>query len=137
MFINNKVALITGGKRIGAVIATTLAKAGVDVALVYNRSLTEAAESASAIKGLGRRALLVQADVTSERADATSDSLPESDVAAANVTLAAVEALGARIETKHLITSGYLVADELRLPRFRRLERRTGERFAADLFARE
>jgi NAD(P)-dependent dehydrogenase (short-subunit alcohol dehydrogenase family) len=68
MDTSGKVALITGGKRIGAVIATTLAKAGVDVALVYNRSLAEAAESESAIKGLGRRALLVQADVTSERA---------------------------------------------------------------------
>ena len=68
MFTNQRVALITGGKRIGAVIATTLAKAGVDVALVYNRSLAEAAESESAIKGLGRRALLVQADVTNERA---------------------------------------------------------------------
>ncbi len=68
MLTKDKVALITGGKRIGAVIATTLAKAGVDVALVYNRSLSEAAESASAIKGLGRRALLVQADVTHDRA---------------------------------------------------------------------
>ena len=68
MFTNDKVALITGGKRIGAVIATTLARAGVDVALVYNRSLAEAAESESAIRNLGRRALLIQADVTSERA---------------------------------------------------------------------
>ena len=68
MFTNDKVALITGGKRIGAVIAMTLAKAGVDVALVYNRSLAEAAESESAISSLGRRALLIQADVTNERA---------------------------------------------------------------------
>src|SRR5688500_10149374 len=68
MEINGKVALITGGKRIGAVIAMTLAKAGVDVALVYNRSLAEAAESESAISSLGRRALLIQADVTKERA---------------------------------------------------------------------
>ena len=79
MFINDKVALITGGKRIGAVIATTLARAGVDVALVYNRSLAEASESESAIKGLGRRALLVQADVTNERAcaDAVSRTVRE------------------------------------------------------------
>lgn len=63
-----KVALITGGKRIGAVVATTLAEAGVDIALVYNRSLAEAAETESAVKALGRRALLVQADVTNERA---------------------------------------------------------------------
>lgn len=79
MELTGKVALITGGKRIGAVIATTLAQAGVDVALVYNRSLAEAAESETAIQGLGRRALLVQADVTNERAcaDAVSATMRE------------------------------------------------------------
>src|SRR5215213_9166179 len=64
----NKVALITGGKRIGAVVATTLAKAGVDIALVYNRSRAEADETAAAVRALGRRAFSVQADVTNERA---------------------------------------------------------------------
>ena len=68
MDINGKVALITGGKRIGAVVATTLAKAGADIALVYNRSLAEAAETESAVNAIGRRAMLVQADVTNERA---------------------------------------------------------------------
>jgi NAD(P)-dependent dehydrogenase (short-subunit alcohol dehydrogenase family) len=60
--------LITGGKRIGAVVATTLAKAGVDIALVYNRSRTEADDTASVVRALGRRAFSVQADVTSEQA---------------------------------------------------------------------
>jgi NAD(P)-dependent dehydrogenase (short-subunit alcohol dehydrogenase family) len=68
LFIKDKVALITGGKRIGAVVATTLAKAGADIALVYNRSLAEAAETESAVKALGRQAILVQADVTDDRA---------------------------------------------------------------------
>ena len=68
MFIKDKVALITGGKRIGAVVATMLAKAGADIALVYNRSLAEAAETESAVKAFGRRAILVQADVTNDRA---------------------------------------------------------------------
>ena len=68
MDIKGKVALITGGKRIGAVVATTLAKAGADIALVYNRSLAEAAETESAVNAIGRRAMLVQADVTNERA---------------------------------------------------------------------
>jgi NAD(P)-dependent dehydrogenase (short-subunit alcohol dehydrogenase family) len=61
-----KVALITGGKRIGAVVATTLADAGVDVALVYNRSRTEADETAAAVRAAGRRALAVQADVSND-----------------------------------------------------------------------
>jgi NAD(P)-dependent dehydrogenase (short-subunit alcohol dehydrogenase family) len=67
LFTKDKVALITGGKRIGAVVATTLAKAAVDIALVYNRSLAEAAETESAVNALGRRAILVQADVSNER----------------------------------------------------------------------
>jgi NAD(P)-dependent dehydrogenase (short-subunit alcohol dehydrogenase family) len=61
-----RVALITGGKRIGAVVAATLAKAGVDVALVYNRSRAEADDTVNAVKALGRRAVAIQADVTNE-----------------------------------------------------------------------
>jgi NAD(P)-dependent dehydrogenase (short-subunit alcohol dehydrogenase family) len=68
LFTNDKVALITGGKRIGAVVATTLARAGVDVALIYNSSLAEAAETQSAVTALGRRAIIVQADVSNEQA---------------------------------------------------------------------
>lgn len=68
METDNKVALITGGRRIGAVVATTLARAGVDVALVYNRSRTEADETVAAVKAMGRRGFAVQADVTDERA---------------------------------------------------------------------
>src|SRR5688572_4847077 len=75
----DKVALITGGKRIGAVVATTLARAGVDIALVYNRSLAEASETQSAVTALGRRAILVPADVTNERAcgDAVATTVRE------------------------------------------------------------
>lgn len=68
MKTSGKVALITGGKRIGAVVAETLARAGVDIALVYNRSREEAAETESAVKTLGRRALIVQGDVSNEQA---------------------------------------------------------------------
>jgi NAD(P)-dependent dehydrogenase (short-subunit alcohol dehydrogenase family) len=68
LFTDDTVALITGGKRIGAVVATTLAKAGVDVALLYNTSLSEAAETESAVTAVGRRAITVQADVANEQA---------------------------------------------------------------------
>ena len=64
MDLHNKVALITGGKRIGAVIATELAARGVDVALGYARSRTEADETAARIRGANRRALTLQADVS-------------------------------------------------------------------------
>ncbi len=64
MELTGRVALITGGKRIGAVVATTLAKGGADVALVFNRSRTEADDTAAAIREIGRRAFVVQADVS-------------------------------------------------------------------------
>jgi NAD(P)-dependent dehydrogenase (short-subunit alcohol dehydrogenase family) len=66
MTLDGKVALITGGKRIGAVVATTLAKAGADVALVYNQSRAEAEATVAAVQVLGQKAVSVQADVTSE-----------------------------------------------------------------------
>ena len=68
MFTSGKVALITGGKRIGSTVALALAKAGVDIALVYNRSRTEADETAAAVRALNCRSFVVQADVASEEA---------------------------------------------------------------------
>jgi NAD(P)-dependent dehydrogenase (short-subunit alcohol dehydrogenase family) len=63
MNLDGRVALITGGRRIGAVVAAELARAGVDVALVYRRSKAEAEETARAIGALGRRAIVLQADL--------------------------------------------------------------------------
>ncbi len=85
MELNGKVVLITGGKRIGAVVATTLAKAGADVALVYNRSRAEAEDTATAVRELGRKAVSVQADVSSEQdcaqaVDATVAQLGRLDI---------------------------------------------------------
>jgi NAD(P)-dependent dehydrogenase (short-subunit alcohol dehydrogenase family) len=65
MDLVERVALITGGKRIGAVVATELARRGADVALVYRESKTEAEETAAAIRALGRRAVTLQADLAS------------------------------------------------------------------------
>lgn len=68
----DRIALITGGKRIGAVVATTLAKDGADIALVYNRSRQEADETAAEVRALGRRAFAVQADVSNDQACANA-----------------------------------------------------------------
>ena len=59
-----KAALITGGKRIGAAIASTLAQRGVDIALSYNRSREEAETTATEVRAAGRRGVTVQADLT-------------------------------------------------------------------------
>ena len=63
MELSDRVALITGGKRIGAVVATELARGGADVALVYRSSRTEAEETSDAIRALGRRAAVLRADL--------------------------------------------------------------------------
>ena len=64
MQLHDRVALITGGKRIGAAIAIDLARREMDVALCYNRSRREAEEAADAIRAAGRRVVVIQADVS-------------------------------------------------------------------------
>ncbi len=64
MELTNRVALITGGKRIGSVVATELSRGGADVALVYRSSRSEAEETANAVRALGRRAAVLQADLS-------------------------------------------------------------------------
>jgi NAD(P)-dependent dehydrogenase (short-subunit alcohol dehydrogenase family) len=64
MELSNRVALVTGGKRIGAVVAVELARHGVDLALCYNRSRAEADQTAATIENLGRRVFVKQANLT-------------------------------------------------------------------------
>lgn len=64
MDLQNKVALITGGKRIGLVVAAELAARGVDVALGYARSRAEAEQGAAKVRAAGRRAAVIQADLS-------------------------------------------------------------------------
>jgi len=62
-------ALVTGaGRRIGQAIAIGLARAGCDVAVHYHGAASGAEQTARAIRGAGRRAELVQADLTDPQA---------------------------------------------------------------------
>jgi NAD(P)-dependent dehydrogenase (short-subunit alcohol dehydrogenase family) len=54
---------VTGSKRIGAEVALTLARHGADVAIVYRSSRAEADATRIAVEALGRRALVIRADL--------------------------------------------------------------------------
>jgi NAD(P)-dependent dehydrogenase (short-subunit alcohol dehydrogenase family) len=62
--LTNKAALITGGKRIGLVVARELAARGVDVAFSYARSKAEADHAAEIVRAAGRRSATFPADIS-------------------------------------------------------------------------
>ena len=64
MPLTNKTVLITGGKRIGAVVALELARRGMDVALSYQRSKDEAEATAATVRAASRRAVVLQANLS-------------------------------------------------------------------------
>jgi NAD(P)-dependent dehydrogenase (short-subunit alcohol dehydrogenase family) len=66
MNIEGCAALVTGGAvRVGRALALGLAKAGADVVIDYHSSDEEARDTVREIEALGRRAVAVQADVSS------------------------------------------------------------------------
>jgi 3-oxoacyl-[acyl-carrier protein] reductase len=68
MMLANKVALVTGGSRgIGRGIALEMAREGANVVVNHTRSKKEAGQVGSSIETLGRRALVVKADVSRPR----------------------------------------------------------------------
>jgi NAD(P)-dependent dehydrogenase (short-subunit alcohol dehydrogenase family) len=67
MDLKDRVALITGGKRIGRVVARELAIRGAHIAVSYRQARREASATAEEVEAAGRRAAAVAADV--ERAD--------------------------------------------------------------------
>jgi ribosomal protein L11 methyltransferase len=69
-------------------------------------------------------------------ADVLEDELPDADIAVANIELAPVTRLAARVRAQTLITSGYRPHDALDLPGWRSVERREADGWAADLSRR-
>jgi len=64
MELRGRAALITGGRRIGAAVASALAARGADVALTFNRSRADAEAAAAHVRAAGRRALLLQKNLS-------------------------------------------------------------------------
>jgi 3-oxoacyl-[acyl-carrier protein] reductase len=81
-----KVALVTGGSRgIGAEIARRLAAEGADVGFTYHTGKDEAQQVAAQVRGLGGRALAVEADLAEPAAaaavvDAVAGQLGRPDI---------------------------------------------------------
>lgn len=66
MELKNKIAIVTGaGRGMGEAIALTFAREGADV-VVNDINLANAKKTASGVQALGRRAMAIQADVSSE-----------------------------------------------------------------------
>jgi len=84
-------ALVTGAaRRTGRALALALARAGADVAVHYRSSATEAQEVAGQIRGAGRRAIAVQADLADAEqamraANEAADALGPIDILVNNV----------------------------------------------------
>jgi NAD(P)-dependent dehydrogenase (short-subunit alcohol dehydrogenase family) len=68
MTLTDRVVLLTGARRVGAAVAEAVAGRGADVAITYNRSRDDAEATAKTVRAAGRRALVVQADVSKEDA---------------------------------------------------------------------
>jgi 3-oxoacyl-[acyl-carrier protein] reductase len=67
MLLEKKVALVTGASRgIGRGIALEMAREGADVVINYNNSKEKANEVAHSVEALGRRSLVVKADVSNQ-----------------------------------------------------------------------
>ncbi len=72
MPLAGRIALVTGASRgIGRAVAIALARAGADVAVNYKERAAEASDVVDTISGVGRRAIVVAADVS--RSDAVND----------------------------------------------------------------
>lgn len=63
MELAGRVALITGGRRMGAAVARRLATGGADVALVYRESRDAADAAADEVRALGQQAITLHADL--------------------------------------------------------------------------
>jgi len=88
--LDGKIALVTGGGRgIGRGIVLEFAREGADVAVNYRRDREAAEATAREVESLGRRAMVVQADVSDHEAVVrmvaeTRSSFGRVDVAVAN-----------------------------------------------------
>jgi ribosomal protein L11 methyltransferase len=107
------------------VLAIAAAKLGFSpiVALDSDEQAVAASRSNAAVN---------QVEIEVRHADGRTDPLPRADVFVTNITRDAVEAVGARVECRTLVTSGYLVVEEIGIRGFDRAKRVSLDGWAAD-----
>jgi NAD(P)-dependent dehydrogenase (short-subunit alcohol dehydrogenase family) len=66
MNLTDRVVLLTGARRIGAVVADAVAARGAHVALSYNRSKEDAEETVARVRASGHRAIAFQAEISDD-----------------------------------------------------------------------
>jgi ribosomal protein L11 methyltransferase len=91
----------------------------------------------AAVEAAARNAAANGVEVDVRRVDATAEALPEAETAVANINERLVAAVGARVGCSTLVTSGYFEPHVPALAGFRRVDRRTRDGWAADVYARE
>lgn len=128
--MTNSKALVTGSSRgIGRATALALAHAGADVAIHYHRQETQALEVAAEITRLGRRALIIGADLENSQDRARmfqviEDSWGTLDVFVANAAATSFKPIAA-IKPYHLrrtytvVVESFLDASQRALPLMR------------------
>jgi len=84
--LSHRCALVTGGSRgIGRAVALALAEAGANVAVNFRERESEANAVAAAIRGLGRKAIPMKADVSDGRAVAAMVAAVERELGPVDV----------------------------------------------------
>jgi ribosomal protein L11 methyltransferase len=112
------------------VLSVSAAKLGFAPVVAIDRE-------AAAVEAARRNAKANDVSIDVRRSDALTVELPVTDIALANVDLATVEAVGARVESRLLVTAGYFHSRRPELADFGHRERRIDGGWAADLFERQ
>ncbi|WP_407673301.1 SDR family NAD(P)-dependent oxidoreductase [Paenibacillus silvisoli] len=91
--LTGRIALVTGATgELGRVMTRTLAACGADVAIHYNNNEAKALELQAEIVATGRRAVIVQADITNQASiqamkDTVTAALGDVDIVVANAVV--------------------------------------------------
>ncbi|MBO9596845.1 MAG: SDR family oxidoreductase [Cohnella sp.] len=87
--LSNRIALITGATgELGRVMTRTLALCGADVAIHYRSNEAQALKLQDEVKALGRRAVIVQGDVTSLESIQAMKHMIERSLGSVNIVVA-------------------------------------------------